>query len=82
MDGHIFGLIYDASNENIIMDAKMISNNNSLAIAMPSPGGIYFAGGNAGLHKITVSASNYTVKELQVDIKGGSFKRQDIFLFP
>lgn len=81
-DGHIFGVIYDASNEKIINNANVISNNNSLAIAMPSPGGIYFACGDAGLHKITISANNYTGKQLQVDIKEGSFKRRDIYLFP
>jgi hypothetical protein len=79
IEGHIFGLIYDASNKKIIRDATVTSNNNSLAILMPSPGGIYFAGGNTGLHRIRISANNYKTKDLQVDIQG-SFQRRDIYL--
>lgn len=80
LDGHIFGMIYDKRNEERITNAKVSWQDNDLVILMPGSKGIYFACGKPKTYKITVSAGNYTAKDLDLNITSGSFYRRDIFL--
>lgn len=80
MYGHIYGKIYDESSKKIINNANITSRDIHLTITMPSTGGVYFASGETGFYTITVSASNYKKRDLQVNIDG-LLKRWDISLF-